>query len=156
MLRRGNIMRPNLALLLAIGLALSSSSAWAQAPCDAAALNGRYVFTGRGFIEAVQPGIQRLHYGVFVFDGAGKLTGKQSSSRGGKIGREKLEGSYTLDADCTGTLTLGGILAGQTHWDLYLRTGSVATSFAWTRAIWPYAVFKDSGKNPRPPMTAGG
>jgi hypothetical protein len=56
----------------------------------------------------------------FVFDGAGKLTGKQSSSRGGKIGREKLEGSYTLDADCTGTLTLGGILAGQTHWDLYV------------------------------------
>ena len=61
-----------------------------------------------------------MHYGVFVFDGAGKLTGKQSSSRGGKIGREKLEGSYTLDADCTGTLTLGGILAGQTNWDLYL------------------------------------
>src|SRR5215204_6839045 len=57
---------------------------------------------------------------VFVFDGAGKLTGKQSSSRGGKIGREKLEGSYTLDPDCTGTLTLGGILAGQTHWDLYV------------------------------------
>jgi hypothetical protein len=99
-------------LLLAMGLALFSSSAWAQAPCDAAALNGSYVFTGRGFIEAVQPGIQRMHYGVFVFDGAGKLTGKQSSSRGGKIGREKLEGSYTLDVDCTGTITLG--------WDLYV------------------------------------
>jgi hypothetical protein len=113
-------MPANFVLRLAIGLALVSSSAGAQAPCDAAALNGRYVFTGRGFIEAVQPGIQRMHYGVFVFDGAGKLTGKQSSSRGGKIGREKLEGSYTLDADCTGTLTLGGILAGQTHWDLYL------------------------------------
>src|SRR4051794_12530869 len=107
-------------LLLASGLALFSSSAWAQAPCDVAALNGRYVFTGRGFIEAVQPGIQRMHYGIFVFDGAGKLIGKQSSSRGGKIGREKLEGSYTVDADCTGTLTLGCILAGQTHWDLYV------------------------------------
>jgi hypothetical protein len=80
-------MPANFVLLLAIGLALVSSSAGAQAPCDAAALNGRYVFTGRGFIEAVQPGIQRMHYGVFVFDGAGKLTGKQSSSRGGKIGR---------------------------------------------------------------------
>src|SRR4051812_14201085 len=107
-------------LLLTIGLAIFSPNAWAQASCDAAALKGRYVFTGRGFIEAVQPGIQRMHYGVFVFDGAGKLTGKQSSSRGGKIGREKLEGSYTLDADCTGTITLHGILAGQTHWDLYV------------------------------------
>jgi hypothetical protein len=53
------------------------------------------VFTGGGFIEAVQPGIQRMHYGVFEFDGAGKLVGKQSSSRGGKIGREQLKGSYT-------------------------------------------------------------
>src|SRR5215204_2287836 len=76
MLRRANIMRANFALLLAMGLALFGSNAWAQAPCDAAALNGRYVFTGRGFIEAVQPGIQRMHYGVFVFDGAGRLTGK--------------------------------------------------------------------------------
>ena len=51
-------MPANFVLLLAIGLALVSSSAGAQAPCDAAALNGRYVFTGRGFIEAVQPGIE--------------------------------------------------------------------------------------------------
>jgi hypothetical protein len=114
-------MRANLALLPAIGFALVSASAWGQAPCDVGTLKGQFVFTGRGFIEAVQPGIQRVHYGIFVFDGAGKLTGKQSSSRGGKIGREKLEGSYTLDNDCTGTLTLGGILAGQTHWDLYVN-----------------------------------
>src|SRR5215204_218286 len=101
-------------------LALSTSASAAEETCNLGALQGRFVFTGRGFIEAVQPGVQRVHYGIFVFDGAGKFAGKQSSSRGGKIGREKLEGSYTLDADCTGTLTLGGILAGQTHWDLYL------------------------------------
>ena len=77
---------------------------------------------GRGFIEAVDPGVQRVHYGTFVFDGAGKFAGKQSSSRGGKIGREKLQGSYTLEADCTGTMTFGSILTpgSQTHWDLYL------------------------------------
>src|SRR5215212_7294068 len=112
-------MRANLVLLLTIWFALFSPSAWGQAPCDVGTLKEQFVFTGRGFIEAVQPGIQRVHYGIFVFDGAGKLTGKQSSSRGGKI-REKLEGFYTLDNDCTGTLTLGGILAGQTHWDLYV------------------------------------
>src|SRR5829696_1659161 len=90
-------MRVNLASLLIIGFALFSASAWGQAPCDVGTLKGQFVFTGRGFIEAVQPGIERMHYGVFVFDG-----------------------SYTLDPDCTGTLTLGGILAGQTHWDLYV------------------------------------
>src|SRR5215207_4874244 len=113
----------NLAAKIAISpmlLALSLTTGRAQESCSIASLKGDHVFTGRGFIEAVQPGVQRMHYGVFIFDGTGKLSGKQSSSRGGKIGREKLEGSYTLDADCTGTLTLGGILAGQTHWDLYL------------------------------------
>src|SRR5215210_1450000 len=89
-------------------LTLSVTSAWAQEACSLASLKGQYVFTGRGFIEAVQPGVQRMHYGVFVFDGTGKFAGKQSSSRGGKIGREKLEGTYTLESDCTGTMTFGG------------------------------------------------
>src|SRR5215212_4699815 len=110
----------NLAVITPALLAISLTSAWAQESCSVTSLKGQYVFTGRGFIEAVQPGVQRMHYGVFIFDGTGKFTGKQSSSRGGKIGREKLEGTYTLDSDCTGTLTLGGILAGQTHWDLYV------------------------------------
>ena len=36
--------------------------------------------------------------------------------------REKLEGDYTLDADCTGTMTFGGILnpSSNVHWDLYV------------------------------------
>src|ERR1700736_4592862 len=108
------------AFLLTLGLlGCPSVISAAQAQCTTAKLQGQFVFTGRGFIEAAEPGIQRVHYGIFVFDGAGKLTGKQSSSRGGKIGREKLEGAYTLDADCTGTMTFGSLLNyGQIHWDL--------------------------------------
>ena len=103
-------------------LAISLTTASAQTPCSLASLKGQYVFTGRGFIEAVQPGVQRIHYGVFVFDGTGKFEGKQSSSRGGKIGREKIEGAYTLDSDCTGTMTFGGIMdpSRNVHWDLFL------------------------------------
>jgi hypothetical protein len=104
-------------------LALSASvNAAAEEVCNVGSLQGQFVFTGRGFIEAVQPDIQRVHYGIFVFDGAGKFAGKQSSSRGGKIGREKLEGTYTLDADCTGTMTFGGIMnpSSNVHWDLYV------------------------------------
>jgi hypothetical protein len=93
----------------------------AQEQCTPGTLRGQYVFTGRGFIEAADPGVQRNHYGVFIFDGAGKFTGKQSSSRGGKIGREKLAGTYTLDADCSGTMTFGSYVnpGGQIHWDVY-------------------------------------
>ena len=74
----------------------ASANAMSEETCNVGSLQGRFVFTGRGFIEAVQPGVQRVHYGIFVFDGAGKFAGKQSSSRGGKIGREELEGTYTL------------------------------------------------------------
>ena len=105
--------------LLGFGLGLPSA-ARAGTQCDLGTLTGRYVFTGRGFIEAVQPGIPRVHYGFFEFDGAGKLTGRQSSSRGGKIGRENLQGAYTVNADCSGTITLGGIVGSETHWDFYL------------------------------------
>jgi hypothetical protein len=102
-------------------LTLACTSAFAQEACTVATLKGQYVFTGRGFIEALQPGVQRMHYGVFIFDGSGKFTGKQSSSRGGKIGREKLEGTYTVDADCSGTMSFGSYLnpGGQIHWDVY-------------------------------------
>jgi hypothetical protein len=80
------------------------------------------VFTGRGSIEALEPGVQRMHYGFFSFDGAGKLTGKQSSSRGGKIGRETLEGTYTLESDCSGTMSFAFAARPETttRWDLYV------------------------------------
>lgn len=63
-----------------------------------------------------------MHYGVFRFDGKGNFSGKQSSSRGGKIGREKLQGVYVLDGDCTGTMSFNSILTSgsQVHWDLYV------------------------------------
>src|SRR5260221_9943102 len=108
---------------LVLGLiTLGPTLCLAQKQCTTGMLQGQYVFTGRGFIEAVEPGVQRMHYGIFVFDGAGKLSGKQSSSRGGKIGREKLEGTYTLDADCSGTMTFGSYVnpTAQIHWDIYV------------------------------------
>ena len=101
-------------------LASTSVAGWSQERCSVGTLQGRYIFTGRGFIEAIEPTIERVHYGMFIFDGAGKLSGKQSSSRGGRIGREKLEGTYTLDADCTGTLAFATVGYGkpgyETHW----------------------------------------
>lgn len=119
----------SLAILLFVSTSLSARS---EERCFVGALKGSYIFAGRGFIEAIEPTIQRVHYGVFIFDGlappdgqrricwvAGKLSGKQSSSRGGKIGREKLEGTYTLDADCTGTLTLATVGYGKSGFETH-------------------------------------
>ena len=93
-----------------------------QAQCSTQTLKGQYLFTGRGYIEPGDPGVQRVHRGVLVFDGAGNVSGKQSSSRGGKIGHEKLQGTYTLEPDCSGTMTFGSAatVGGQIHWDVYV------------------------------------
>jgi hypothetical protein len=107
--------------LSTLALMLVAPALSAAESCTAATLNGQYIFAGQGLIEALEPGVQRVHYGYFVFDGAGKVKGKQSSSRGGKIGREKLEGTYTLEADCSGSMIFhfAGRPSTVTHWDLY-------------------------------------
>lgn len=111
-------------LFVAIALGLLSTTTLAQERCTLGTLKGRYIFAGRGFIEALEPGVQRMHYGFFSFDGSGSLTGKQSSSRGGKIGRERLQGTYTLESDCSGTVTFSfaGIPGTATHWDVYVTS----------------------------------
>ena len=107
--------------LVAVIIPVGSGLALANETCNPGTLKGNYVFTGRGFIEALEPGVQRMHYGIFNFDGAGKLTGKQSSSRGGKIGREKLQGTYTLESDCSGAMSFSFAGArSETHWDIYV------------------------------------
>jgi hypothetical protein len=83
----------------------------AQPECSAGKLQGRYVFTGQG---------SNLHYGAFDFDGAGKFLGKQTSLRHSVAQRETLSGTYTLDADCTGTMTLEGQPGGTAHWDVFV------------------------------------
>jgi hypothetical protein len=122
-------------------LALAPIAAVAQAQCSTQTLKGQYVFTGRGYIEPDDPGVQRVHRGVFVFDGAGNVSGKQSSSRGGKIGREKPQGTYTLDVDCSGTMTFGPVAnpGAQIHWDVYVtqdgRMGHMIRTDAGSMAV---------------------
>ena len=109
--------------LIALGfIMLAAVADPAEAECSAQTLKGHYLLSGRGYIEPGDPGVQRVHRGFLIFDGAGKVSGKQSSSRGGKIGREKLQGTYTLDADCSGTMTFGSVAnpGSQIHWDVYV------------------------------------
>lgn len=115
-----------------------------QQTCTTNTLKGQYAFTGRGDIEPVDPGVLRMHYGIYVFDGSGTISGVQSSSRGGKIGRrETVSGTYTVDSDCTGTVTFGALLSttagGATHWDLFVtkdgQKGNMIRTDAGSMAI---------------------
>jgi hypothetical protein len=79
--------------------------------CSVEKLQGHYVFTGQG---------TNYHYGAFDFDGAGKFSGKQTSLRHAIVQREALNGTYTIDQDCTGKISLEGQPGGTAHWDVFL------------------------------------
>lgn len=100
-------------LALGCSLLLSPLAHGAPRECSVEKLQGRYVFTGQG---------SNLHYGAFDFDGAGKFQGKQTSLRHAVALRENLSGTYRLDADCTGTLTLEGQPGGTAHWDVFVTS----------------------------------
>jgi len=91
--------------------------------CTAVMLKGQYIFTGRGNLASGDPRVEHVHYGVFVFDGAGNLSGMQTSSRGGEVRRrEAIKGTYVLSPDCTGTVTFDDRfrVGGEIHWDLFV------------------------------------
>jgi hypothetical protein len=98
-------------LILGSSLLIAPLAHGAQPACSVEKLQGRYVFTGQGI---------NLHYGAFDFDGAGKFSGKQTSLRHAVAQRETLSGSYTVDADCTGTMSLQGQSGGTAHWDVFV------------------------------------
>jgi hypothetical protein len=101
-------------LMLGCFLLISPVASATLSACSAGKLQGRYVFTGQGI---------NLHYGAFDFDGAGGFSGKQTSLRNKiTMQREALSGSYTLDADCTGTMTLEGQPGGTAHWDVFVTS----------------------------------
>jgi hypothetical protein len=118
--------------LMAIALAgfvLAGAAAAAARPseaeprCTVATLHGQYIFAGRSSLATGDAQAEHVHDGVFVFDGAGNLAGMQTSSRGGKVHQhEAIKGSYTLNADCTGTMTFDDRyrVGGEIHWDLFV------------------------------------
>jgi len=120
-LRTEIVMMKTIAAALSLAT-LAPISALAQGPCSVQTLKGQYILAGRGYIEPGDPGVPRVHRGLLVFDGTGNVSGKQSSSRAGKIGHEKLQGTYRLDADCSGTMTFGSVAkpGAQIRWDVYV------------------------------------
>lgn len=78
--------------------------------CSLATLRGEYLFTGRGDAAGYEhsPTLPMVFAGVRTFNGQGQLSQVETISLGGKIRRLREEGVYTMDADCTGTMTIAG------------------------------------------------
>jgi hypothetical protein len=86
-----------------------------QEACSPATLSGAYGFyTPSGFSRVEEKKarfVPEIAAGLVTFDGAGRFTGKATDVTNGDLAPETppfqfvLEGTYTLDSDCTGSLT---------------------------------------------------
>lgn len=123
--RRTVVLGSAVCALAAAGTLLVTGSAQASGPtepahpssCDLATLKGTYLFEGNGASVSGTTTTPTAFAGSEHFNGAGAVTGSSTFSSGGTIfPRSPFTGTYTLTADCTGTLTIGTTL----HFDIYV------------------------------------
>ena len=104
-------------------LVISGGLVWAEGHhhnegCTLATLQGNYLVTVRqdNRIDAPDPMLPQVVAGIRTFDGEGNLSQVVSDSRGGTITRRAAAtGTYTLDSNCMGTMTING-----RNWDIYV------------------------------------
>lgn len=103
-----------MSLLLVLLWAALTSAADAQANstgCSLSTLKGTYSVQGQGTVVAQLPGFPTPPFpfaevAVDSFDGAGNISGKATVNIDGAVVTAKVAGTYALDSDCTGTLSL--------------------------------------------------
>jgi hypothetical protein len=77
----------------------------AGAKCSEATLDGRYLFAYDGFVIKGNDKVPFASSGYEVYDGNGHVKGVASTNVNGKVTRnEPFSGTYTVKADCTGTV----------------------------------------------------
>jgi hypothetical protein len=96
----------------------SAHSVRGQEGCTLATLQGNYLVTVRqdNRIDPLDPMLPQVVAGIRTFDGEGNLSQVVSDSQGGTIHRQiAAAGTYTLDSNCMGTMTING-----RNWDIYV------------------------------------
>ncbi len=77
--------------------------------CSNATLTGRYATRGDGFVPGGPPPAPMVPFAIvsmMTMDGAGNLSNKVTVSSNGQIQQNIDTGTYTVNADCTGTMTI--------------------------------------------------
>jgi hypothetical protein len=107
-----SIARSGLAVVFAIALmaGLAPPAHADDHQCSLARSAGKWSFTDSGTVVDVGP---RTAVGVFKLDGAGNLqNGLATSSLNGSTADETFSGTYTVNPDCTGTLSVEIFVSG--------------------------------------------
>ena len=92
--------------VLAVGRGFADEEHAAGAKCSEATLDGTYLFAADGFNLKGNEQTPFATAGYEVYDGNGHVEGVYSGNFGGEVIRNQpLSGTYTVKADCTGTVT---------------------------------------------------
>jgi hypothetical protein len=95
--------------VLAAGVVYANNEDAGAKNCSVATLHGTYLFAFDGVeIKGNNGQVPFAIAGYAVFDGNGKEKGVASSNFNGEVTRnERVSATYTVKADCTGTVTFG-------------------------------------------------
>jgi hypothetical protein len=86
--------------------------------CSLAGAAGNWGFTDNGTVLGVGP---RTAVGILTLDASGNvLNGKATSSLNGSIAAETFSGNYSVNPDCTGTLSVTIFVGGVPAYDVTL------------------------------------
>jgi hypothetical protein len=88
--------------------AMPSTDAHERVTCSEAIVRGSYAVRGDGYLQGPTPGalLPWAIVSLMKLDGTGGLSNKVSASFNGRIQQNTVLGNYTVNADCTGTITV--------------------------------------------------
>jgi hypothetical protein len=100
-----------IALVLAAGMSAAAFADDRPSQCSLRTLRGRYVFSASGFqVDAAAGAIPKALIEVIDFNGDGTLAVPAATRSLNGVATRSLPsvGTYTVNADCTGTITFAG------------------------------------------------
>lgn len=130
--------------ITAVGAGVTLSDA--REGCGPRTLKGSYVYALSGFKTAGETAAQRTPFaqaGREAFGGDGTMSGAGTASFNGKTARVTYKGTYTLNADCSGTVSFTDSQEQVSNYDIfvdpegesftYVQTDAAIVSAGWER-----------------------
>ena len=112
-MKRTLALRRSRANLVAACLAAGLAPAGGGASCTRADAAGNYGFTLTGMVNLPTGAVPIAAVGRAELDSNGNVSGTEARSVGGGFADETFTGTYTVNADCTGTTTIQFFESGQ-------------------------------------------
>ena len=128
--------------VLAVGRGLANDENASRAKCSDATLHGTYLFAQNGIEIKGNDQVPFAIAGHDVFDGNGEVKGRASGNSNGETFRNSsLSGTYSVKANCTGTVTF----RDGTRYDMFIAPDGSKFAFVRTNPEFVSAGFELRG-----------